>query len=207
MSKTLAPDAAYDAVFKKYNEGQVREVYAQIDEYIDTYTGEDIVSKFELLKARVGARLMGIEEYKKGLNYVALNYPNVIEGKEPEAALKNDIPNLEKLAFGQPTASWKIVYKFDIADEAKIKPLKEKIEKFIKEGLNNNIILTSDVYTLKENMLVLHGFISKLAAEDAVSVLKDYKKYKVAEPLEVISTEDYKVVQIKKNYTEFLAIE
>jgi hypothetical protein len=206
-SKTLAPEAAYDEVFKRYNQGQVREVYAQIDEYIDTYTGEDIVSKFELLKARIGARLMGIEEYKKGLNYVALNYPNVIEGKEAEATLKNDIPNLEKLAFGQPTASWKIVYKFDFADEAKIKPLKDKIEKFIKEGLNNNIILTSDVYNLKENMLVVHGFISKLAAEDAVSVLKDYKKYKVAEPLEVISTEDYKVVQIKKNYTEFLAIE
>jgi tetratricopeptide (TPR) repeat protein len=207
MSKTLAPEAAYDAVFKKYGEGQIREVYAQIDENIDTYTGEDIVSKFELLKAKLGARLMGIEEYKKGLNFVALNYPNSVEGKEAESTLKTDIPSLEKLAFGQPTASWKIVYKFDFADEAKIKPLRDKIEKFIKEGLNNNITISSDIYTLKENMLVVHGFISKLAAEDAVSVLKDYKKYKVAEVLEVISSEDYKVVQIKKNYTEFLAIE
>lgn len=206
-AKNLTPDAAYDQLFKKYNEGQIREVYAQIDEYIDNYTGEEIVSKFELLKAQIGARLMGIEEYKKGLNFVALNYPNSEEGKKAELLLKTDIPNLEKLAFGQPTASWKIVYKFDFADEAKIKPLKDKIEKFIKEGLNNNIKLTSDVYTIKDNMLVVHGFISKLAAEDAVSVLKDYKKYKVTEVLEVISTEDYKVVQIKKNFTEFLAIE
>jgi TolA-binding protein len=207
VSKNLAPEAAYDALFKKYNQGQIREVYAQVEEDIDRYTGEDIVSKFELLKAKIGARLFGIEEYKKGLNFVALNYPNSIEGKEAEDILKTDIPSLEKLAFGQPTTSWKIVYKFDIADEAKIKPLKDKIEKFIKEGLNNNIKITSDVYTLKENMLVVHGFISKLAAEDAVSVLKDYKKYKVAEVLEIISTEDYKVVQIKKSYTEFLAIE
>ncbi|PZR21292.1 MAG: gliding motility protein [Flavobacterium psychrophilum] len=206
-AKSLTPDAAYDQLFKKYNEGQVREVHAQIDEYIDTYTGEEIVPKFELLKVQISARLMGIEEYKKGLNFVALNYPNSEEGKKAELLLKTDIPNLEKLAFGQPTASWKIVYKFDFADEAKIKPLKDKIEKFIKEGLNNNIKLTSDVYTIKDNMLVVHGFISKLAAEDAVSVLKDYKKYKVAEVLEVISTEDYKVVQIKKNFTEFLAIE
>lgn len=206
-AKTLTPDAAYDQLFKKYNEGQVREVFAQIDESIDTYTGEEIVSKFELLKAQVSARLMGIEEYKKGLNFVALNYPNSEEGKKAELLLKTDIPNLEKLAFGQPTASWKIIYKFDFADEAKIKPLRDKIEKFIKEGLNNNIKITSDVYTIKENMLVLHGFSSKLAAEEAVSVLKDYKKYKVAEDLEIISTEDYKVVQIKKNFTEFLAIE
>ncbi len=88
-----------------------------------------------------------------------------------------------------------------------IKPLSEKIQKFIKEGLNNNIVLTDDIYTVTENMLVVHGFISKLAAEDAVSVLKDYKKYKVAETLVIISSEDYKVVQIKKNFTEFLAIE
>ncbi|MFD2602378.1 type IX secretion system periplasmic lipoprotein PorW/SprE [Flavobacterium suzhouense] len=206
-AKTLTPDAAYDQLFKKYNEGQVREVFAQIDESIDTYTGEEIVSKFELLKAQVSARLMGLEEYKKSLNFVALNYPNSEEGKKAELLLKTDIPNLEKLAFGEPTASWKIVYKFDFADEAKIKPLKDKIEKFIKEGLNNNIKITSDVYTIKENMLVVHGFSSKLAAEEAVSVLKDYKKYKVAEVLEVISTEDYKVVQIKKDFTEFLAIE
>ena len=206
-SKALAPEAAYDELFKKYNQGQVREVYAQIEEYIDTYTGEEIVSKFELLKAQVGARLMGLEEYKKGLNFVALNYPNSSEGKEAERMLKTDIPSLESLAFGQPTASWKIVFKFDSADDPRIKPLSEKILKYIKEGLNNNITLSDDIYTLKENMLVVHGFISKLAAEDAVSVLKDYKKYKVAETPVIISSEDYKVVQIKKNFTEFLAIE
>ena len=114
---------------------------------------------------------------------------------------------MEKLAFGQPTASWKIIFKFDSADDPKIKPLTEKIQKFIKDGLNNSITLSNDIYTLKENMLVIHGFISKLAAEDAVSVLKDYKTYKITETPVIISSEDYKVVQIKKNFTEFLAIE
>lgn len=206
-SRSLAPEAAYDELFKKYNQGQVREVYARIEEYIDRYTGEEIVAKFELLKAKVGARLLGLEEYKKGLNFVALNYPNSGEGKEAERMLKTDIPTLENLAFGQPTASWKIVFKFDTADDPRIKPLSEKILKYIKEGLNNNITLSEDIYTLNENMLVVHGFISKLAAEDAVSVLKDYKKYKIAETPVIISSEDYKVVQIKKNFTEFLAIE
>ena len=206
-AKNLTPDAAYEELFKKYNAGQLREVYAEIDEYIDNYTGEEIVPKFELLKVKLSARLMGLEEYKKGLNFVALNYPNSSEGKEADAIMKKDLPALEALAFGRPSVSWKIIFKFDSADDPRIKPLSEKIQKFIKEGLNNNIILTNDVYTLTENMLVVHGFISKLAAEDAVSVLKDYKKYKVAETPVIISTEDYKVVQIKKNFTEFLAIE
>ena len=206
-AKNLSPEAAYATLFKKYNEGKAREVYAEVDEYIDNYTGEEIVSKFELLKVNVAARLLGLEEYKKGLNFVALNYPNSEEGKKAEVMLKSDIPNLEKLALGQPTASWKIVFKFDNPNDPRIKPLSDKILKFIKEGLNNNITLSNDVYTLNENMLVIHGLISKLAAEDAVSVLKDYKTYKVAETPVIISTEDYKVVQIKKNFTEFLAIE
>lgn len=206
-ARNLSPDVAYANLFKKYNEGKAREVYAEIDEYIDNYTGEEIVSKFELLKVNVAARLLGLEEYKKGLNFVALNYPNGEEGKKAETILKTDIPSLEKLAFGQPTASWKIVFKFDNPNDPKIKPLSDKILKYIKEGLNNNITLSNDVYTLTENMLVIHGLISKLAAEDAVSVLKDYKTYKVAETPVIISTEDYKVVQIKKNFTEFLAIE
>lgn len=206
-AKTQTPDAAYAALFKRYEEGQIREAYVQVDEDIDTYTGEEVVSKFELLKTKISARLLGIEEYKKGLNFVALNYPNSEEGKKAETLLKTDIPSLEKLAFGQPTASWKIIFKFDSADDPKIKPLTEKIQKFIKDGLNNSITLSNDIYTLKENMLVIHGFISKLAAEDAVSVLKDYKTYKITETPVIISSEDYKVVQIKKNFTEFLAIE
>ena len=206
-ARNLSPDVAYAALFKKYNEGHLREVYAEIDEYIDNYTGEEIVPKFELLKVKLTGRLTGLDEYAKGLNYVALNYPNSSEGKEADKILKSDLPSLEAAAFGKPSMSWKIVFKFDSFEDPAIKPLTEKIMKFIKEGLNNNITLSEDVYTLKEDMLVMHGFISKLAAEDAVSVLKDYKKYKVAETPVIMSTEDYKVVQIKKNFTEFSVIE
>ena len=98
------------------------------------------------------------------------------------------------------------MFKFDSPEDPRIKPLTEKIKKYIKEGLNNSITLSEDVYTQSENFLVLHGFISKLAAADAVSVLKDYKTYKVAETPYIISAEDYKVVQIKKSFTEFQAI-
>lgn len=201
-----SPEAVYAALFKKYEQGQFRDVIEQVEEHIDTYTGEDIVSKFELLKAKTAGRLEGLEEYKKGLNFVALTYPNSDEGKEAEALLKKDLPMLEKLQFGRPALSWKLVFRFEPGDPA-IKPLTEKIEKFIKDGLNNNITQSSDIYTLTENFIVIHGYHSKLAALDAVSVLKDYKTYKIAETPVVISSEDYSVVQIKKNFTEFLAIQ
>ncbi len=201
-----SPEAVYATVYKKYGEGQTREVRALLETDIETYTGEEIVSKFELLKARVVGRLQGLEEYKKSLNYVALTYPNSTEGKLAETILKTDLPNLEKLAFGSPSATWKMIFKFDSPTDPKIAVLKAKIEKFIKEGLNNNIFITQDIYTTNEDFLVVHGFNSKLAAEDAASVLKEYKDYKIAETPVVISGDDYKVVQIKKNITEFLAI-
>ncbi len=202
-----SPEAVYAALFKKYENGELRESDALVKEYIDRYTGEPIVSKFELLKASIDGRLQGVEEYKKTLNYVALNYPNSEEGKKAEAMLKTDIPALEKIAFGNSSMTWKIVFKFDDPNDPRIKPLTEKIQKYMKEGLNNSITLSKDIYTMDTDFLVIHGFNSKLAAEDAVSVLKDYKKYKIAETPIIISSEDYKVVQIKKNFTAYLAIE
>ena len=201
-----SPEQIYENLFRKYQNGDLREVAALTETYIETYTGEEIVSKFELLKAHLTGRLEGLTAYREALNFVALNYPNSTEGKQAEAMLKSDIPALEKLAFGRPSGSWKIIFKFDNPNDPKIKILSDKIKKYIKEGLNNSITVSDDIYTEKENLLVIHGFHSKLAAEDAVSVLKDYKTYKVAETPIIISTEDYKVVQIKKNLTEFSAI-
>lgn len=200
-----SPEAVYAALFKKYEQGQLREVAVLVEEYIDTYTGEEIVSKFELLKAKTQGRLRGLGHYREGLNFVALNYPNSEEGKQAEAILKTELPLLEKLEFGRPALSWKFVFKFDPADP-KIKPLVEKLEKFITDGVNKSITISNDIYTPEENFIVVHGFHSKLAALDALSVLKDYKTYKMAETPVIMSSEDYKVVQVKKNFTEFSAI-
>jgi hypothetical protein len=201
-----SPEAIYATLFKKYEAGNVRETDAQLDEYIEKYTGEEIVSKYDFLKAKVAGRLQGLEAYTKALNYVALTYPNSYEGKQAEEILKKEVPVLEKLAFGRPATSFKIIFKFD-ANDARIKPLMEKIQKFIKDSNNNNITVSNDIYTATENLVVIHGLINKLASVDAVSILKDYKSYKVAETPVIISSEDYKIVQIKKTFVQYLAIQ
>ena len=201
-----SPEAIYAALYKKYESGEVREVQALLDDYIEKYTGEEIVSKYDFLKAKVTGRLEGLDEYNKALNYVALTYPNSKEGKQADDILKKEVPALEKLVFGRPPTSFKIIFKFE-ANDPKIKMLTEKIQKFIKDGNNNSITLSNDIYTATENLIVIHGLINKLAAVDAVSILKDYKSYKVAETPVIISTEDYKIVQIKKSFVQYLAIQ
>ncbi|MFP9097417.1 tetratricopeptide repeat protein [Flavobacterium sp. RHBU_24] len=204
--KQGTPDAVYTSVFDKYSNGEIREVDVAIDEYIDQYNGEEILPKFELLKARVQARLAGVDEYKKALNYVALTYPNSSEGKEADALLKKDIPALEKAAFGAKPTTYKLIFKVN-PDDPKAAALTAKIKQFIKDGNNNRITLSNDIYTRGENFLVIHGLINRLAAVDAATILKDYKDYKVAETPVIISSEDYKVLQMKKNFDQYLAIQ
>ena len=66
------PEIVYNALYKKFENNQIREVLAEVDAQINRFTGEEAVSKFELLKAKVIGRLQGLEEYKKALNFVAL---------------------------------------------------------------------------------------------------------------------------------------
>lgn len=197
-----SPEAIYKKLFDQYTAGQVREVYAAIGQYIDSFEGEDILPKLELLKARLSGRLLGAEEYKKGLNYVALTYANAKEGKDADAILKKDIPALEKLAFGEKATAYKLIFKFTVGD-ARADKLAKTLTQFIKDNNNNSITLSNDIYTVNENILVVHGFINKLAANDAATILKDYKEYKISETPVIISTEDYKVVQIKKNLAQY----
>jgi hypothetical protein len=47
--------------------------------------------------------------------------------------------------------------------------------------------------------------MSKQYANDIALILKDNKEFKIAEPAIIISNENYKVIQIKKNLSDYLA--
>lgn len=199
------PEAAYSKLFKKYEAGQYQTVLTESDILIDLYSGEDIIPKIELLKANTTGKLKGLEEYKGGLNYVALNYPNSKEGKEAEALLTTNIPQLEAIAFDKETpSSWKILYKVtNNPEDKKTKLLQDKIKKYIAETQSMKLSTSVDAYTMTESFLVVHGPKTEESARNIAAILKDYKDYKITEPAIVISNENYKVVQIKKNFGEY----
>ena len=170
---------------------------------INRFTGEESVAKFELLKAKVVGRLQGLEEYKKALNYVALTYPNIEEGKQAENLLKTDIPKLEALTFSKQEATeWKIIFpkKFPLDNE--VKQLTDKIDKYLKDS--NTVLLksSSDIYTINANFIVIHGFNSKESANAVLSILKEHKNYKIKDQAYLVSTEDYKIIQMQKKFGE-----
>lgn len=201
------PEIVYNALYKKFENNQIREVLAEVDAQINRFTGEEAVSKFELLKAKVIGRLQGLEEYKKALNFVALTYPNIEEGKQAENLLKTDIPKLEALAFSKEEATeWKIIFPKKFPLDKEVKNLTDKIEKYLKDA--NAVLLKSsnDIYTVTDNFIVIHGFSSKESANSVLSVLKEHKNYKIKDQAYIISTEDYKIVQMKKKFEEWLQL-
>jgi len=205
VAVTESPNTAYDKVYRLYETGDTKTTLLALEEVISQYTGEEIIPKLELLKAHCMGKLMGLEEYKKALNFVALNYPNAEEGKAAEQLLANDYPKLEKLTFYQvKPSSWKIVYVADnLNDKATVK-LQEIVAKFIKGRSIDQLTTSVDVYTPTKNFFVIHGLKTEEAAKGIVSILRDYKDYKLPNTAYIISNDNYKIVQIKKNFEVYL---
>ena len=201
------PELVYKTLYKKLENNQLREVYSEVDELINRFTGEESVAKFELLKAKVVGRLQGLDEYKKVLNYVALTYPNIEEGKEAESLLKTDIPKLEALTFAKEDATeWKLIFPKKFPLDKEVKNLTDKIENYLKDSKTEILKYSNDIYTLTDNFIVIHGFASKEAANSVLSLLKEYKNYKINDKVFAISTEDYKIVQMKKIFEEWILL-
>lgn len=200
-----SPEVTYTKLYKVYEAGDYRTALADLEIAINQFTGEEMVPKFELLKATTTGKLKGVEEYRKAINFVALNYPYSDEGKQAELLLGKDIPAMESLRLhGETPKTWKLLYKFAYTDAKNIKIVQDKINKFIATRPYDRLTTSVDVYNMTDNFIVIHGIISEAYAKGITSVLKEYKDYKIAQTPIVISNYNYKVVQIRKNLEEYL---
>ncbi len=200
-----SPDAEYKKWYKLFEEEKFEEVLANIDNLINQYSGEDIVSKYELLKANTLGKVNGLEAYKKGMENVADNYPNSEEGKNAREILEKQIPILERLNFTTAdNKSWKILYAVSNTDTKTVKQIEEAIRVFLLVENFERLTTSFDKYNLTESFVIIHGLKSEAYARDVAGVFRDDKKYKIAHPAVIISTDNYKVVQIKKNLDAYL---
>ena len=203
---TDSPKYVYEQQYKKYLNGEYKAVLIATEQAIDRYTGDEIVPKFELLKANIIGKLKGLDEYKKALNFVALNYSTSEQGKSAEQKVAVDVPKLAALQLSKnKTNNWKILYKTKDEEEKNTTALRAKIEKFIADRSFAKLRVSVDIYTMTDNFLVIHGLTSEDIAKEIVSILKEYKDYQVQEKGIIITSENYVVVQIKKNLDDYLA--
>ncbi|MEL1253844.1 tetratricopeptide repeat protein [Flavobacterium sp. DGU38] len=202
----LSPDKEYEKWYKLFKEEQYYTVLDSIDNLINQYSGDEIVSKFELLKANTLAKANGLEAYKKGLETVADNYPNSEEGKSAREILEKQIPGLEKLDFTTvDTKNWKILYVVSNNDTKTAKKIEEAIKVFLLIENFERLTTSIDKYNRTQSFFVIHGMKSEAYASDVAKLLRDDQKYKITHPFIIISNENYKIVQMKKNLQNYLA--
>ena len=202
-----SPDKKYTELYKLFQAQEFLNVITKSEEYINKFTGDPIVPKFEMLKANAIGRLRGFEPFKEALNYVALTYPNNPEGKKAEQMVAEQLPKLAVKKFSSETGSkgtgnWKVVFPFKISDNQKALELKKRLEESIKDLKYKNTV-SKDIYTLEKQYVVVHGFKSKDFALGYAELLKKNKDYRIKDENFVVLSSNYKIIQVHKNIDDY----
>ncbi|MEM1339411.1 MAG: hypothetical protein AAGF96_16745 [Bacteroidota bacterium] len=202
-------EAKYNALFKSYEAQHFLEVITRSEELINTYTGDPIVPKLEMLKANAIGRLQGFEPYKEALNYVALTYPNNPEGKKAEQIVAEQLPKMESKEFSPEegsvgTGNWKVVFPFKRGDEIQPEKLKKRLEEAI-EDLRYKNIVSKDIYNLENQFIVVHGFRSKDFALGFAELIKKNRDYRIKDENFVVLSQNYQTILIHKNLDAYMA--
>ncbi|MDR6845005.1 tetratricopeptide repeat protein [Flavobacterium granuli] len=201
------PEGEYENLYRLFQQEYFTSVLQQVDGLINHFTGEAIIPKFELLKAYTIGKLYGLEAYKKAIEYVADNYANSKEGKDAIEILKTQIPLLEKMSFSTvDSKNWKVVFRIDKNDEKTASAIESKIALFFANENVEKLKYTCDSYTENESFISIQGIHSESYAQFVAALFAENDKYKISQPGIVISNDNYKIVQIKKNFEEFLSL-
>ncbi|MGL4581430.1 MAG: tetratricopeptide repeat protein [Flavobacterium sp.] len=194
----LSPEQIYAQAYKVYAAGgDYNNALKAIDNALERFDDDGYVSKLELLKAHVIGKLKGIEAYKEALNFVALTYSSSREGKEAEEILKSTIPKLESRNFANTESkNWKVVLLVNNKEDVDSQSLSRIFIQFSTNNSSRGIKYSEDAYVNGGEFLVLHGFKSKAEAD---SVAQNLGGGAVS-----ISADNYTVVQIKKNWEEYI---
>ncbi|MFM9827095.1 tetratricopeptide repeat protein [Flavobacterium sp.] len=194
----------YTKIYKEFQQEEFSSVLQQLEELITQYTGNEIVPKFELLKANTLGKLKGLEAYKTALQFAADNYPNSEEGKKAQDIITTEIPLLEGLAFTEnDTKKWKIIYKFPVNDLKSKTAIEDKIKAFLAVETPKILSYSFDKYSEKDSFVTIHSVNSELYGNAIVIKLKE--QFKLGDSGVVVSDENYRIIQIKKNLESYLA--
>lgn len=200
-----SPISEYERVYKMYTHGAYAEVLKELNQTIPNLMASDMLSKYELLKATTVGKLNGLEEYQTSLNYVALTYPNSIEGKEAQRILTEDLPKLQAMSFKMDMSrNLKMIYEVTYPLSKEDEELRNKLQRYANDRSHVGIKFSADMYSANKMFLVLHGIKSGNLAKSAQMYLEIEKDYGITQTPVLISSDDYSVVLIKKNWDAYM---
>ena len=201
----------YKNLFDAFENQNYEQVITQCDKAVLEFDGDDMVPKFEILKAAAKGRLEGFEAYKEAVNYVALTYPNSEEGKRATELLNTAIPVLAKKDWynEETSENFYVVYQFENESEENINQFAELLEQKAKNVNYFDLTVSRDVYNRNTTFVVVHGLKSVNGAKGFAQILNEDKKNKakITRPYFSICSENYAIVQRHKNLNAYLDLQ
>ena len=200
------PEAVYKALFEKFEASAYQEVIDSCANEIIRFEGDEIVPKFELLKTSAKGRLYGFGEYKEGLNYIALNYPNSPEGKQAQELINNVLSNLENDDFENLSEgkNFKTIYQFNAQEQELINTFKKELAKVLEDEEVLSLKVSEDVFNKNTTFVVVHGLRSIQGARGFAELIDIEDNEILAQPSFAISSENYRILQIHKTLDRYL---
>ena len=201
-----SPESLYEALYKRHENQEYAEVINKAEEYINTFEGEDIVPKFEFLKATATGRLFGFEAYKKAIEFIALTYPNNIEGQRAQMMTDILLSKMENKEFvdDKDAKKCKVIYSFTNASVSEIEEFNKTLSEVTADVKYYELSTSVDVYDKNTTFVVVHGLKSIEGAKGFAELLGN-DKYKITKTdYFAISSKNYEILQIHKNLNTYL---
>lgn len=203
-----SPESLYEALYAKHENQEYAEVISKSEEYINTFDGEPIVPKLELLKATALGRLQGYETYTKAINNLAVTYANTLEGKQAQNIETNILPKLANKAFVEEndniTNNYKVIFQFTKVGQEKIDDFKKILDEVLENMRYYKLTASKDVYNANTTFVIVHGIKNGTVAKTFDQLLTKEDKKKIKAPYFVVSSTNYQIIQIHKNLDAYL---
>lgn len=206
MEEEDSAEKSYNRMYALFEEGDFQEVIILGNTYRDLFNDDELLPKIELLIATATGRIYGYEAYKKALNDVAVNYPQTEEGKKAQQLYNTALPKLENKEFRpqETQTNIKLIYSLNVNEKQEAQLLQEKIDEAITQLDYKNYSTSIDVYNQNTIFVVVHGAESLSKAEGFAELLQINEDYAVEKEPVLITSENYRIVQLHKNFDNFI---
>jgi len=199
------PIEIYNTIYEEYDTQNYIKAIELCNTNIKMLYDSPILPKIEMVKAVSIAKEFGYSKYAEQLKFIKLNYSNSVEAKEAEFIIKNVLPMLSNTSFldNDKSDNFKIIYQFSntALDETEsfVVKINESINKIEYLKLNTS----KDYYNNIVTFVVLHGLKSYDGAMGLAEMLNKQTDLNNKTSF-VVSSENYKTIQIHKNLEEYL---
>ena len=206
-----SPESLYEALYLQHENQEYKEVISKSEDYINTFDGEPIVPKLELLKATATGRLYGYEAYSKAINYLAITYANTPEGKQAQNIESNILTKLAGKDFVAENDSisnnYKVVFQFKSTAQEEMLNFKKTLDEVLENVRYYDLTSSIDVYNPETTFVIVHGLKTGTVAKTFDQLLTKEDKKKINVPYFVVTSTNYQIIQIHKNLDAYLNID